>query len=221
MRRYKAISAAVILALSLILASCSAFKEGFQQGVEKVSKGSIQTGAWSEDGTTFTNEWSNIKLLLPEGYRALSPEEIEQTVGMGEEVMVNDGNKTDYDAAKMRTAYDFILATDIGVPNIMLMYENIGINPLTKNIDESGYFDLLTEQLKAADAFSYEVTGTETREIAGTSYMVGMITLADGAAFQDYYINKLDDVIIILNATYTADTRDMAMELIASIEAAA
>ncbi|MDR2357217.1 MAG: hypothetical protein LBD92_03905 [Oscillospiraceae bacterium] len=218
----KIISAVAVLALSAALASCASLRESFRAGVKEASKGSIQTGAWSEDGKTFTNEWSNVKLSLPEGYRALSPEEIEQTVGAGEEVVVNDGNRASYDIAKMRTAYDFIIAAaDAGVPNIMLIYENIGASPLTKNLNEGEYFDMMAEQLETMDALNYEATGTETREVAGESCTVGMLMLADGAAFQDYYIRKQDDVMIVLSATYTADTRDAALDVVASIETAA
>ncbi|MDR1589148.1 MAG: hypothetical protein LBS51_03035 [Oscillospiraceae bacterium] len=212
-----AVALALALALSLFLPSCSFLPDGGNQGAGEASKGSIHAGAWSEDGRTFTNGWSNVKLTLPDGYRALSPGEIEEMVGAGEEIVVNDGNKAAYDLAKTRTAYDFIIATDAGMPNIMLMYENIDISPLTKNLDESGYFNMLSEQLKLMDTLSYEELGTETRTVAGENFVVGMVSLAGGAAFQDYYIRKLDGAMIIFSATYTEDTRDAALDVMALI----
>jgi hypothetical protein len=85
--------------LTFALASCDAVKEGVKQGIEDASKGSIQQGVWDEAGTEFTNDWSNIKLTLPEGYTRSSDEEIKAMMQMGQDVVTGGDSNLAYDLA--------------------------------------------------------------------------------------------------------------------------
>ncbi|MDR0906629.1 MAG: hypothetical protein LBN00_10755 [Oscillospiraceae bacterium] len=196
---------ALTLVLVFSLASCA-----------KVAQGSIRTGTWSEN--TFTNEWINIKVTLPDGWRALTAEELQQSVGAGEEIIVNNGtNQAALDVAKMRTAYDFSVMAEVGVPNAMLMYENLALSPLTKNLDESGYFDSMKTQFEAMADLGYSVLESDETVIAGEKYFVGKLSLMDGAAYQNYYFRKFDGAMIGVILTFTADTQADAESFISSI----
>ncbi|MDR0862256.1 MAG: hypothetical protein LBN30_05745 [Oscillospiraceae bacterium] len=207
MKTIKKVSILVLtLAILVTAASCA-----------KVMQGNIQTGTWADDGKTFTNEWANLKLVLPEGYTRLSSEEIAQSVGAGDDVVIGSGvDKTALDVAKMRTAYDLMVIKGDGLPNAILMYENIALTPAFKGLDEKGYYNALAEQMAGIADFAFEDLGVSTKTFAGETYTVGKGSMLGGLMFQEYYLRKLDGVIIALCVTYSEDTQADADALIAA-----
>jgi hypothetical protein len=203
----------LILSLALLLPACQAFEEAVNDRL----KGGIQTGVWSEDGKTFINEWSNILVTLPEGFRALSPEELQSVVGAGEDIIVNDGTlkQSDIDVSKLMSAYDFMVVTEEGLPNAMLMYDNIGLQTQVK--DEAGYFSNVTTQMEAIEQMGYASVGTSTKTLADEDWFVGTMSVADGMMYQDYYLKKADKIIIGFIVTYTDETKDIADTLVAAV----
>ena len=169
------------------------------------SKG-IQTGAWSNDRQVFTNEWSNIRVNVPNGYRALTPEEIKKIVGMGEEIAINDGvfDKSTVNISKKRTVYDFIIVSDDSATNFILMYENVGIQTTLGNLDENGYLNELKKNLEKVKSLSYTSAGTSTRRLAGEDWLVGSFSLGSNKIYQDYYIKKAGKIMFVFIATYSS-----------------
>ncbi|MDR3149500.1 MAG: hypothetical protein LBT88_05750 [Oscillospiraceae bacterium] len=66
MRRF--ITALTLFSLFLMFTACGK--------TVPISTDEIQLGSWNEDKTIFVNEWSNIKFTLPDGFRAVTNEEI-------------------------------------------------------------------------------------------------------------------------------------------------
>ena len=174
-------------------------------GCQQAVKNSMKTGTWSDDGRVFTNEWSNLCVTIPEGYRSLSPEEIQEVAGFGEDIMVNNGgmSKQSYNFSKMRTVYDFIITTETGIPNYILMYENIALQSIIGNLDEEGYLNEVEKTLQKIDVLTYTNIGTSIKKLAGDDWLVGTFSLADGAAYQDYYLKKTGKIMIVFVVTYT------------------
>ena len=172
---------------------------------QQAAKNGIQTGTWSNDGQVFTNEWANLRVTLPEGYRSLSPEEIQKVVGFGEEIIINTSglNKQSYDLSKKRTVYDFIITSETGLPSFMLLYENIEIQSILSNLDEKGYLDEVKKNLEKIEIVKYTSIGTSTKKLAGDDWLVGSFSVNDRKIYQDYYLKKVDKAMIAFVVTYT------------------
>jgi starvation-inducible outer membrane lipoprotein len=203
MRKLTKSAAAAILALAmaLALAACSA-------------KGKIVEGTW--DGSTFTNAWSQIKLTLPENARQLSATEINELLGQGEDILINDGvlDEAALNTSKARTVYDFFVYVDGGVSNLFLAYENLTI--WGKGMTVADYLKQLQEQTAQVTAMGYEFLGEETATIAGETFTVNKYSIAD-QFYQRYYVRKLDGAFVTIVTTYPIDGEEDMLKLIASI----
>jgi hypothetical protein len=184
-----------------------------------IAKGKIQLGSWSEDGGTFTNEWSNIKFTLPEGWSAMTEDELNQLLAAGADILVNDGavSQAELDLSGLKTAYDFGVYTGLGMPNVMLTYENLSLTLGAGNLDEQGYYDVLKEQILAVDSLGLVETGVYDKTIGDEKYLVGSFEALDGLYVQDYYIRKDGGVIIAFIVTYNTETRPQADVFMAAI----
>jgi hypothetical protein len=216
-RKFAVIGLSILL-FAFVSVGCS--KVG--DGVKKHLQGDIQTGLWSEDGKTFTNEWANFSLTLPIGYHALSPDEMREVFNVGENIIINDGlyNKSEVNLAMMLAAYDFMILADtvMGLPNMVLMYENLGTQPKANRPDEAAYFEILVAGLESLETLAYARAGISTKKLAGDDWYVGTMSVAGGLLYQDYYLKKVDKTIVSLLVSYTDDTRAAADALVASIK---
>jgi hypothetical protein len=102
-----------------------------------------------------------------------------------------------------------------GVPNAIMMYENLALVAAAKDIDEAGYYDTIKAQYDSMPDYGFDDLGTKTATVAGATYTVGSASIADGLMLQDYYLRRQDGVMIVLCVTYTSDTADAAGELVA------
>jgi len=172
---------------------------------QPIIKNSMQTGTWSKDGRIFKNEWINLCVIMPEGYRALSQEEIQEAVGLGGEILINDGifNKQTYNLSKILTVYDFFIIAESGIPNFILLYENIGIQSILNNFDEEGYYNEVKKNLEKLDTLTYECIGKSIKNLAGDKWLVGSFHLTDSGVFQDYYLKKIEKTMVVFIITYT------------------
>jgi hypothetical protein len=180
----------------------------------------ITTGAWSEDGLTFTNAWSDIKFTLPADWIASTPEEMEAQLAVSEDILVNGGNKTAFDLAKLKTAYDFIIGGAVGLPNAILSYENLALSLGSSQMSAEDYYDVVAKQLLAVEGMGYAEVGTTTTTLAGSDCFVATMSVMDGALYQDYYLRKIDKVIMVLILTYTDETAAEAEAFVSSIKTA-
>jgi hypothetical protein len=221
----KLFTALALSAALLTLTSCGAFASGFREGLEESQRGEIQVGAWSEDGKTFINEWSNIKFTMPaEGYTAATQEQINAMMEAGGEAVSQAGGQSDaaVDLMRMRVVHDFMITgAGTGIPTMQLYYENVGINPAMNGLDESDYIDLMTSQFEplASQGMIYTEVGRDTATIAGIEWTVGMYTIND-AANLDYYLRLTDGYMWQLVVMYTQDTESGANDLLAAMSAA-
>ena len=175
--------------------------------------GAIQPGTWSADRTVFTNEWAGIHFELTEDWYALTPEELQETLAIGGEIAFNDGGAM-MEMAQIRSFYDFSVIAGYGLPNVMLMYENLAF--LGNLLNEAAYFDIVKSGLEEVGMGHTFLEPTEAT-IAGETYFVGRTVLEAFGMYQDYYIRMYDRVIIAFIVTYTADTADQAQAFMDSI----
>ena len=208
---------ALILALTLTLTSCASFKAGFSAAL----KGDIQQGTWSDDGKVFTNEWSNIKFTMPgDGYVSAPKEQIDELMEAGAELVGQTGVAADI--TMMRIVYDFMVSDgSTNIPNITLIYENVGSNAALKNVDEAGYFDIMLTQFEQMESqgLSYTELNRSTASIADIEWVSASYSLND-IAKQDYYLHLSDGYMCQLIVTYNDSTAQAATDLLAGFSAA-
>lgn len=178
----------------------------------------IKAGKWEED--VFTNNWSGIKVTLPDGYTSLSKVEMEQLFAQGEEIIVNDPGLSDIEIDKIKTKvlYEFMIKFPDQKTNISLSYENMSY--AGKIISEKMYLDKLKEEFSKITQMKYTFLNSGKEEIAGKNYTAANFSLNSGAAFQTIYLRKIDDVMILIIATYFEDSQDQVKDFIKSIEKA-
>ena len=175
---------AVCLVITLALTSCA-------------PESGIRAGAW--DGRIFGNDWSNIVVNAQGAYRALSPDEMREIAGSGEDTAVNDPYAK-VAPAEVKTWYDFIVFSGDGISNIQLRYENLAFNPEAKDVDAAGYFGILKDELEAG-GLRYTFSDPTQRVIGGEEYLMGRVLVEGGLMIQNYYIRKHDGAFIIITAT--------------------
>jgi|GEM_PF-6784709 len=207
----KSLSAlALLTCLILALTACS---------LSSVMKGNIKGGTW--EGDTFTNTWSDLKFTLPEGYACLSAAEMSETFAAGQEIMVNEGVTSDaqYNFASMKTLYDCLVTTSDGASNLIICYENLLLGS-QKTLTAEGYYNILKGQLETVSEMGYTFATPTEATVAGQTYFVGHVTGLEGALFQDFYIRKHDNAMVVLIVSSIEETRADTISFVESIQRA-
>jgi hypothetical protein len=179
------------------------------------ARGAIQSGAWN--GDVFTNEWVNISFTLPDGWRALTEDEIRAQMELGLSAAGGDASQALQEAAMARTANDFVIAGALGVPSITATYENISYSPLTANLNADEYFEAMKLQLSG---MGFDFGDTSEVQIAGETYYLCEASLAvmEGVnMYQRFYLRKLDGAIVMFAATFMSENLAEVDDFFASI----
>jgi hypothetical protein len=220
----RTITAILTIALIFTLTSCGAVMDAAKKGAEQATNAVIQTGTWNEAKSEFTNEWSNLKLVLPEGFASATDEEIEQMDNASKDLLSEQSNELAAELAMAKIRYDFIVrsVSDGGMPNLIVIYENISLSPQTKNLDEAGYIAEMEKQFATMEAqgLKYTAVETDTAEIAGETWTATQYSLNDGVAFQRYYLRKVEGIMFQMILTYNAELEDSANQLLAGLSKA-
>ncbi|MDR3149498.1 MAG: hypothetical protein LBT88_05740 [Oscillospiraceae bacterium] len=175
----------------------------------------IHLGSWNESRTTFTNEWSNLQIILPEGFTAADYEAVAEEAG-------NNGSTSE--SAAQPIAYDFIIQAAMypGTPSLMLIYQNLSANLLTSGITESGMLDMMAVQFTVMEeqGLTYAELERGTRTIAGKEWTYAIFAVNDSLMTQFYALRKINGEMANLILSYTPDTESSAMNLLDAITAA-
>jgi hypothetical protein len=200
---------------------------GVKEKVEEISKGSIERGSWDESGNVFTNEWSNIKFTMPEGYIHSTDEEIDEMMkGAAEIYKGEDSNAIEdltVDLSQMRTIYDFFVKPTAGFVNVQLLYENLAFNQVE---DEQAYIDTTKTQLEGLEnsGMVFKMLGTSDASIAGKTWKKADFSLETAGAeyVQEVYVRKTEEgnVMYVLTLTYAPGEESQAAALMDGFSAA-
>lgn len=144
------------------------------------------------DGTTYINEWANIKLTLPEGFS-----------NADSEYYTSSENET--------TDCGFFMASDTSYGSLVISFEKL---PAIPKIDEEEYLDIVMDQLAQTTDIAYEVTDNyTTKTIANQTYLTANCPVKNGDIdlVQTYCIRKIDNtmVAIIVTGFYTEENNKM------------
>lgn len=144
------------------------------------------------DGTTYINEWANIKLTLPEGFS-----------NADSEYYTSSENET--------TDCGFFMASDTSYGSLIISFEKL---PAIPKVDEEEYLDIVMDQLAQTTDIAYEVTDNYTmKTIANQTYLTAACPVKNGDIdlVQTYCVRKIDNtmVIIIVTGFYTEENNKM------------
>jgi hypothetical protein len=209
-----------LLALLLAIGSCKG-STGGSGAEDPAASGGAETalpmkqGSW--EGNTFTNEWAGLKLELPDGWTAASKEQMESAFAAGEQILINDSvySESQLDLAKIQTVYDFLISKEGGMPNAILMYENLLLSGAgSMSVEE--YFETLKGQLVQVTTMGYEFVDKASVRAAGEEWLVGSFKVS-GSGVQKYYLRKIGDCIACLAVTMPDGDETVADALLAGL----
>lgn len=152
------------------------------------------------DGTTYINEWADIKLALPAGF--------------------SNGDSSLYSAAENSTTDcgAYFMADDT-MSLIFISFEEL---PTYMNIDEEKYLDATIKNMENTDSgLTYETTDVySTKLIGGNIYKAAVCKFknANGSFVQSAYVRKIDDRMVLISVA--AVSSEACDALVSEISAA-
>ena len=173
----------------------------------------IEMGQWEDN--VFTNDWYDIKVTIPDGYQVLGTEEVEELLGAGQKVIVNDGLVTEEEIKKTEgnTIYDFYVFDANGTSSLALGYEK-----LPSSYSEEKYLEIVKSNLESLDTISYEIGEFEKATIGKHEYMKLSASLYGGMVSQEYYVHRQGGYMGFLIVTYNEETKAEIQEIVKMIE---
>jgi len=196
-----------IVAVMSMLVGCSALKDmksGFETGFKKAAQGGITTtynrGKWN--GTTFESKQMGIKFNLADGWN-LSSEEVIMGMNDGDYAGLSDEAKKNYDYAKLRKIYEFLLTGPDGMSSVYLWSENISQAGESDQYTEKQYLDVLQKQMSETQGARYNFGATTKATVAGKEFTVLPSVIAD-SAMQRIYARKEGKFITVIMLTFSS-----------------
>jgi len=168
-----------------------------------VTSAAFSMGSWTNK--TFTNKWSNIKITMPSDSEVFTTQQMKNTVGTGQKILVNDGTITESaaNAYSDMVIYDFIVRLGDQTSVLQLAYLNISSGAASVTVEN--YAAALGEELAANNTLPHTIEGTERATLGGNDYIKLRTTMLSRTTCQDIYMRKLDHYMVILTVTYLAD----------------
>ena len=168
-----------------------------ETNVEETAKPEFSMGEWN--GNAYTNEFLGLKFNLPQGWTALSDEEIAEMMNIGTELL-NDDQKALAQMAELTGVY-YMVAKNPNTGNNVTIYSE---KQLTEVSAES-YIDALKTQLSAVQSINYEVTESSKEKVSGIecNTLTLNASMSGVEMIQKYYIYKIDKYMIGIIATST------------------
>ena len=177
----------------------------------------LKKGGWSEvDGVqVYQNESMNLKFTSNDEWTVMEDDELNSLSG-------NEGeseNLTIADGYENASAFEFGVKTENG-STVVMIAEDLGLDDLTKTINERGYIQMIEQNLSQTD-LQYEFGDAEEVKVGSRDFLKLPVTIADGEAQQWYFVDKVDVftlTIIVTAKTDNADEMDAFMSAFAAMQ---
>lgn len=177
----------------------------------------LKKGGWSEvDGVqVYQNESMNLKFTSNDEWTVMEDDELNSLSG-------NEGeseNLTIADGYENASAFEFGVKTENG-STVVMIAEDLGLDDLTKTINERGYIQMIEQNLSQTD-LQYEFGDAEEVKVGSRDFLKLPVTVADGEAQQWYFVDKVDVfmlTIIVTAKTDNADEMDAFMSAFAAMQ---
>ncbi len=195
---------------------------GEETTAEPTDAAVFSRGIW--DGTTFTNNWLNMKITFPDDVTIMTEEEIKQVREDTVDRLKNSGNVGDYSDAKFQIEetlfdYDFFVLLPDGVSNVSLYYELLLIGD-PANKDGEAYLTQAQEQLGEVADLQYEFGEIENVTLGVNTFAKLHSSAMGGAMYQDVYSMRKGVHMVSMVINYLPDSQEMVDEIVSSITTA-
>lgn len=191
-------------------------EESVEEAVEEAEEAASDYVKGLSTETGWESEWIGLRFTAPEGMTMSTEEELNETMGLGQEILSEEFTEQQLAYAELATVYEMMCFDEIGT-NVILMAEKL---PMTLTAEQ--YVEILSEQITSVTAVTYEVVSSDEVVTIGGLDFNKLVCVADydGTALcQDYYVTVIEDRAVALTLTYTDDTADRADTIISGFAA--
>lgn len=167
--------------------------EDSEAAAGKYAKGTVTETGWE-------SEFFGLRYTAPEGMGMSSEEELNELMGLGQEVLSEDFSELQLKYAELTSVYEMMSVADDQTTNVVVTVEK-----LMGKMDASAYVDALEQGLSQVTAINYTlISDDETIKIGNNDYVkVSYEAESSGVSmYQDYYVAVVDDRAIALTLTY-------------------
>ena len=180
---------------------------------DEAGAGAAETEAETESGGDDTaaaagkyvkSEFFGLRYTAPEGMGMSTEEELNDLMGLGQEVLSEDFSELQLKYAELTSVYEMMSVADDQTTNIVVTVEK-----LMGKMDAAQYAKALEQGLSQVTAINYTlISDDETVKIGGADYLkVSYEAESSGVSmYQDYYIAVVDNRAISLTLTYVDES---------------
>ncbi len=180
------------------------------------ASGDYMKGTTSESG--WESEYLGLRYTAPEGMTMSTDEELNQMMGLGEDILSEDFSELQLEYAKMNSVYEMMSVDELGTTNVVLTSEKLP----SSGMDANAYVDAVRQGLSSVSEIQYTISEeVEAVPVGGIDFVkVACNANYSGVSmYQDYYIAIINDRAVSIALTYIDETADMAQQVINSFEA--
>ena len=160
--------------------------------------GAADTEAEAEGG--WESEFFGLRYTAPEGMGMSTEEELNDLMGLGQEVLSDDFSELQLKYAELTSVYEMMSVSDDQTTNVVVTVEKV-----MGKMDASQYVSALEKGLEQVSAISYTlISDDETIKLGNADYIkVSYQAEASGVTmYQDYYVRVVDDRAVAITLTY-------------------
>lgn len=180
------------------------------------TEGEYVKGTSTETG--FESEWLGLRYTAPEGMVMSTEEELNEVMGMGQEMLSEDFSELQLEYAKMSSVYEMMSKNEAGTTNIIVTVEKLP----SSNFSVEDYAEAIKTNLKAVTTIAYTISDDlETVSVGGSDFtkITAQADYSGVNMHQDYYVRVIGDRAVSMALTYVDETASEAEAIINAFEA--
>lgn len=180
------------------------------ENASQFAKGIVSESGWE-------SQWINMRFTAPDGTRMASEEELDELMGISEELLAEDLSDMQMKYAELTSVREMMCYDERTKTNVI-----VSVDRLPLKMSEEIYAEQLEQSLLAVSAMTYEKAGEDEEvEIAGGSYLRSCYQVeAMGQHLRtDYYIRMIEDRVVSVVLTYGEDGEELASSMVSGFEA--
>lgn len=178
--------------------------EGQEENVPEFSKGTLSGSSWE-------SEWIGMRFTAPEGSRMSTEEELDQLMGISEELLAEDLSGAQLKYEELASVSEMMCYDELTKSNVV-----VSVDRMPFEMSEEDYSERLELLLTSVSALKYEKQGEdEAVEIAGIPYLKCTYRVEGlGQVMQtDYYVRMIGDRAVSLAVTFEEGNEEQAASL--------
>ncbi len=204
---------AVLLVMALLMCGCegnkgtdTALPSQTEQTEAPPSEGNAAVDRGSWDGDVFTSKFASLRFTKPDGWTAVSEEELASLMGIAKDIL-DEENKWIIESAKLKVIFDMVARDEITGNNVIVQYENLLSNPVAASMSGTEYLELLKKQMESLDEMDYSFDVPYSAAIAEIDF-TGIHASEAGLGYEQYfYVRKQESYMVTIIVSLFDETR--------------